>query len=222
MGSPSLPRPDKPDEGGEKLAMGARKSQVIEEEEEAGSFHTEEEVEVEEYIEEVDTFSPVDETSPTSPGPERRESLDRDVALAALTGTVLSRADDRGISSSGTGGSTSGSADAKVSEERGGTDTATASLLPAAEIQGQQEQQQQQPQPQLTPFQPMARHDAEGAPIHPPRSSSIPERKPGTPGSIATVESRKADDDKPLPPPAEEKPDAEKAVDYVEQKTEEK
>ena len=220
IGSPSLPRPEKHGEGGEKLAMGARKSQVIEEEEESGSFHTEEEFE-EEYIEEVEAFSPVDETSPSSPGLGRGNSMDRDDALAALTGTVHSRTGDRtGTSSSGTGASKPEDTGAKGSEERIPVGATAASLLPAAEIPEPQESQQQQSspiQPKLTPFHPMPPTDAEGTPIHPPRSSSIRERKPGTSGSAVTVESGKTAEDKPLPPPAEEKPDAERKVEHVAQ-----
>lgn len=161
MSSGGLGTPTPP---GERVGMGARKSQIIQEEDDME----------EEDIEEVDTFSPTEDKSPTFT--DGRNSMDPE---AAFTVTI----EHQDTAETSHHDTTSGSAAEPEQSTASG-----ASLLPPVEIK--------EP-PQLPPFQPTVQIEADIDLVHPPRSSSLKERPVGSPGS--SPRSQKYDD-KPLPP----------------------
>jgi hypothetical protein len=163
--------------------MGARKSQVIEEEEESGDSECDDD-----DIEEVDAFSPTDEKSPAFREAESLiEGGDASAAHRASTDdTTSSTANTEGM------GLQDGAGNPEEHKK--------ASLLPALEIEGLE--------PRLTPFHPTNAIEADSEIIHPPRSSSLRERNLGTPKSARTLDTAKLDVDKPLPTPKAEDSDA--------------
>ncbi|KAL1952920.1 hypothetical protein VTO42DRAFT_3954 [Malbranchea cinnamomea] len=177
MGTPTVPSAS--NETSERVGMGARKSQIIQEEEDDCEDGE---------VEEVETFGPTDEKSSTFA--EARSSIDPGDALAE---TVVALKTDDVVARETT--PPSNRVPSSQGREHDDAPTPTPSLLPPVEID----------EPlQLAPFQsaatPTTQSDAEANAstlIRPPRSSSLREKKLGTPGS--SPQSLRYED-KPLPP----------------------
>ncbi|KAK2748260.1 hypothetical protein FQN57_000918 [Myotisia sp. PD_48] len=152
-GTPGLPRATAGAGSGEVIMTGARKSQIIEEEEDEEDSYEDEEVE------EVESFSPVDAKSPGFP--TGSSSID----TVNLPQSAVQQTEYASTSS--------------ITATSSLSTTEPPKLLPAAEL----------PDPQYPPFSPMPRSDSEQELIRPPRSSSLRERKPGTPGSVGATDS---------------------------------
>ncbi|KAK2783881.1 hypothetical protein FQN52_009400 [Onygenales sp. PD_12] len=138
--------------GAPNAGTGARKSQIIEEEEDDVPFEC-----ADEDIEEVDTFSPIEGASGAFG--EARSSTDEACTINSDPGPVSPSilGPLEGLDFSGT-------------PNPSGESTNEPQLLPAADID----------EPEYPPFQPTPQADSESEPMHPPRSSSLAEA-PGSP-----------------------------------------